>query len=64
MFLDEVQDYLSYIKGFGIEAWIPDTSGYGPKMSVAERCRSRVLCLNYNESKIYSKNDIYIFLFI
>jgi len=61
MFIDEIQNYLNYIKSMGIQAWIPHSEGYGPKMSVADQCQSKILCLNYKGSDIYGAHKFLIF---
>jgi len=60
--LDEVKNYLNFIRGMGIKAWIPGSSKKYPKMSVADQCRSGVLCLNYKGSDIYSTEIHFIFI--
>ncbi|VVC27113.1 Hypothetical protein CINCED_3A018536 [Cinara cedri] len=56
-YLDEVQEYLDYIRTIGMEAWIPDSPGYGPKIPVPDQCRFGVLCLNYKGSDIYIRSN-------
>jgi len=60
--LDEVKNYLNFIRGMGIKAWIPGSSKSYPEMSVADQCRSGVLCLNYKGSDIYSTEINFIFI--
>jgi len=45
-----------------IKAWIPGSSKSHPEMSVAEQCRSGVLCLNYKGSDVYSTEIHFIFI--
>jgi len=70
IFLDELKKYLNFIRGMGIKAWIPGSSKSNPEMSVADQCRSGVLCLNYKGSDIYSidifimDNNTFVFIVI
>lgn len=54
MIIAEIQNFVDYIKSMGIDAWIPDTPGHGPKMSIPDQCRSKVLCLEYEGTDVYS----------
>jgi hypothetical protein len=54
MLIAEIQAFIDYIKSMGINAWIPDTPGLGPKMSVPDQCRSNILCLEYKGTDVYS----------
>ncbi|CAH1707538.1 uncharacterized protein LOC114120759 isoform X1 [Aphis gossypii] len=57
MLLHEVKNYLNFIRGMGIKAWIPGSSKSLPEMSVADQCRSGVLCLNYKGSDVYIQGN-------